>query len=320
MTEAIDLKFLGSGLNWMPLCGQLALWLAGYYSVLPPGSTSSVTASEPGRSIFNGVDGVLRGDYHIAITTRSWVGRLAVEGLPPFDRPKPLRALANFPHDDCMVFAVRRETGITSLKDIKERKYPLRVSTAMRETRHVAVWAAEEVMRAYGYDLDDIEAWGGKILRDRPRTLSGGGAPVSEEFDAVFDEAIMTLRWKKLTEQHDLVFLPVDKPVISAMQQRGWDPGFLRKGYFRGVDEDVPTFDFSGWLMYCAEELSDELAYFVVMAIDEQKESIQRIMNRPGAGLTGKIEMDKLCKGLPIPLHPGAERYYREKGYLITTP
>lgn len=312
----MEFKFLGSGVNWMPLCGQLALWLAGYYSVLPAGSRASVTATEPGGTIFDGPRLVADGEFHVAITTPTWVGGLAVAGLPPFDRPLPLRALANFPHNDRMVFAVRSETGIKSFHDIKERKYPLRISTPMRESRHPAVWCAEEIVQAYGFSFDDIESWGGKILRDRPRMLSGGGAPAAEEFDAVFDEAIMTLRWKRLTEQYDINFLPVDEPVIAAMEKKGWRRGHLAKGLFRGVDQDVPTFDFSGWLMFCAQDLPDDLAYFTIMAIDEQKEAINRSLDRPGSGLTGKIDMRQLAADLPLPLHPGAERYYREKGYL----
>jgi TRAP-type uncharacterized transport system substrate-binding protein len=312
----LEFKFLGSGVNWAPLCSQLALWLSGYYSVLPEGSLASVTCMEPGRSIFDGPQLIARGDYHVAITTPAFVGRLAAKGLPPFERALPLAAIANFPHDDRMVFAVRRETGIASFEDIRAKKYPLRISTPMRETRHPAVWCAEEVLKAYGFDFDDVERWGGKLLRDRPRMLSGKGAAVTEDFTAIFDEAIMTLRWKRLTEQYDLAFLPVDAGVLAEKERAGWDRGVLAKGLFRGVDADVATFDFSGWLMYCAADLADELAYFTVMAIDEQQEAINRARERPGAGLTSNIDMRRLATGLPIPLHPGAERYYREKGYL----
>ena len=315
-TNANELKFLGSGVNWMPLCGQLALWLGGYYSVLPEGMRVSVTATEPGRSIFDGCRETARGDYHVAITTPDWIARLAVDGAAPFDEKLPLRALANFPHNDRMVFAVRRDTGLSSFQDIKARKFPLRVSTPLRETNHSGAWCAEKVMNAYGFGFADIESWGGEVLRDRPRMLSGAGAPVSADFDAVFDEAIMTLRWKKLTEQNDLRFLRIDDDVMARFEQQGWRRGVLSKGLFRGLDEDVQTLDFSGWLMYGAQQLPDDLAYFVVMAIDEQKEAINRIMDRPGSGLTSKIDMRELCRNLPIPLHPGAERYYREKGYL----
>ena len=316
MDIAGELKFLGSGVNWMPLCGQLALWLGGYYSVLPQGTRVSVTATEPGRSIFDGCRETAAGDYHVAITTPDWVAKLALDGAEPFDKPLPLRAIANYPHNDRMVFAVRKETGIRSFRDILERKYPLRVSTPLRETNHSGSWCAEKVMNAYGFGFDDIEAWGGKVLRDRPRMLSGAGAPVSDDFDAIFDEAIMTLRWKKLTSEHDMVFLPIDDDVMARFEQQGWRRGTLTKGLFPGLDEDVQTLDFSGWLMYCAAHLPDDFAYFVTMAIDEQKEAINRVMDRPGSGLTGKIDMRQLCRDLPIPLHPGAERYYRKKNYL----
>ena len=315
-SEALELKFLGSGVNWMPLCGQLALWLGGYYSVLGEGARVSVTAMEPGRSIFDGCHAVANGQYHTAITTPSWIARLAVNGNAPFAKPLPLRAIANFPHNDRMVFAVRKETGIKSFEDIRDKKYPLRVSTTLLETNHPASWCAEQVMKAYGFCFADIESWGGKVLRDRPRMLSGGGAPVSEDFDAIFDEAIMTLRWKKLTAEHDLAFLPVDDAILKRLGQQGWECGVLSKGLFRGIEADIPTLDFSGWLMYCAEELADDLAYFIVMAIDEQKEAINRVMDRPGSGMTSKIDMRALAQNTPVPLHPGAERYYREKGYL----
>ena len=314
--QPIELKLLGSGVNWMPLCGQLALWLGGYYSVLGEGARVSVTAMEPGRSIFDGAHAVANGEFHAAITTPTWLARLAVDGNKPFGKPLPLRAIANFPHNDRMVFAVRKETGIKSFEDIRDRKYPLRVSTTLIETNHPASWCAEQVMNAYGFGFADIEKWGGSVLRDRPRMLSGGGAAVSQDFDAIFDEAIMTLRWKKLTADHELTFLPVRDDILQRFTQQGWGRGVLAKGLFRGVDADIPTLDFSGWLMYCAENLADDLAYYIVMAIDEQKDAINRVMDRPGSGMTSKIDMRELACDLPVPLHPGAERYYREKGYL----
>lgn len=314
--NAQELRFIGSGVNWMPLCGQLALWLGGYYSVLPKGMRVSVTAMEPGESIFTGCREVAAGLYDVAITTPDWIASLALAGRAPFDKPLRLRAIANFPHDDRMIFAVRKSLGLRSFRDILDQRYPLKVSTPLRETNHSGAWAAERVMNAYGFGFDAIESWGGKVLRDRPRMLSGGGAAVSEDFDAIFDEAIMTLRWKTLTENEDLIFLSIDEDVLKQLEAEGWRRGVIPKNHFRGIDDDVQTLDFSGWLMFVSEDMPDDIAYFVTMAIDEQKEAIQRVMTRPGSGLTGKIEMPGLASSSPIPLHDGAMRYYREKGYL----
>ena len=315
MTGPIDLKMLGSGVNWMPLMGQLAIWLAGYYSVLPEGSTCSVTAGEPGRTCFDGLLDVAEGKYHVAVTTPTSVGALGYRGLSPFDRKLPLRAIASFPHDDRMLFAVKKSTGLTSFADIRERRYPLRVSTPLRETRHPAAWIAQRVLQLHGLDFETIESWGGEVLRDRPRMLSGP-AEETAPFDAVFDEAIMTLRWKRLTEDHDIHFLPIEEGAMRQLEEEGWLRKVLPKGRLRGVEQDLDCVDFSGWLAFCHEDLPEQIAYWIVMAIDAQRGSIERIANRPGSGLTGPIDMSQLGRDLPLPLHPGAERYYREHGYL----
>jgi TRAP-type uncharacterized transport system substrate-binding protein len=316
MNEALEVKLIGGGLNWMPLCTRIALGLGGYYSVLPEGSTVSVTTAEPGSNCFDAPVQVAHGKYHIGVTTPGWVGRLALEGRAPFREPLPLRALAQFTHDDRLVFAVRRETGIASLADIKARRYPLRVSTPIRKTRHPAVWCAERVLEAYGFDFGDIEAWGGELLVDRPRYMNvAGSAPASPAFEAIFDEAIMTKRWVTLTEQYDVRFLPLDEDVIARFVAQGWERGTIAKGRFRGVDAEVPGIDFSGWLLFCREDMDPELAYHTVGAIEEEKDRIDRHFG-PGSAMTSLVDMRELGRNVTIPLHPGAEAYYREKGYL----
>jgi TRAP transporter TAXI family solute receptor len=315
--DAMDVKILGGGQNWMALCARIAIGLNGYYSPLPAGSTVSVTTREPGSNIFEAPVLVARGQYHMGVTTPSWVGMLAAQGLPPFTESLPLCSLAQFEHDDRLVFAVRRSTGIKSLRDIKEKRYPLKVSTPLRETRHAAVWCAERVMEEYGFNFDDIEKWGGRVLRDRPKNQKLASAqPVSEEFDAVFDEAIMTNRWKNLTEKYDIEFLPIDAEIIGRLESQGWVRGVMPKGRFRGVDRDVPGIDFSGWYLFCRQDVDDELAYYTIKAIDEQQTQINEWFDAPTSGMTEHVDMRKLPQNLPLPLHPGAAAYYREKGYL----
>jgi TRAP-type uncharacterized transport system substrate-binding protein len=309
LKEPLDVKFLGGGQNW--------LGLNGYYSPLPAGSSVSVTTREPGSNCFEAPELVARGDFHIAMTTPFWVGKLATEGLAPYSKKLPLCSLGGFAHQDMLVFAVRRETGITSIADIRDKKYPLRVSTPVRESRHPAVWCAERILEEYGFGLDDIESWGGKVLRDRPRNQKLPGAvPVSDEFEAIFDEAIMTNRWKNLTTKYDLRFLPIDEPILQRLRQQGWQTGVLKKGTFRGVDEDVPGIDFTGWYLFCRQDIDDELAYLTVKAIDGQQHEINALFPDPTSGMTAPVDMRAMCRGLPLPLHPGAERYYREMGYL----
>ncbi|MFI6816031.1 TAXI family TRAP transporter solute-binding subunit [Nonomuraea sp. NPDC050328] len=286
------MKILSPGGNWMTVAGELALGLA---ELLPPGATvATVTGHAPAGLAWQGPRLVAEGRYELAITTPAW--HLTLQDLP-------LACLAAFPHDDQLAFAVRKELGIDSLSQVKGLK------VSMPGPGHPTHWAVERVLSQYGVAIDDLE-----LLRDRPASLHASDLPpVDPGFDAVFDEALMTMRWKNLTQQYDLTFLPLDADVLDTCRDMGMTPGVLRAGRLRGVERDVPTVDFSGWYLYCARDLPDELAYAAVRALDERKEAISARFPMPLPPLTGPID---LPGDTPLPLHPGARAYYAEKGYL----
>ncbi|WP_051187573.1 TAXI family TRAP transporter solute-binding subunit [Nocardia tenerifensis] len=292
--------------------------MGGYGSPLPEGTTiAAVTGTPPAALGMDGPRLVAEGHYQMGITTPSWNLRMAFEGRGPYSRPLPVRALAAFAHDDRLALAVRAETGITSLRDIAERQLPLKISMPHREMGHPARWVIDEVLGRYGFTQEDLESWGGQLLHDRPRSQNSPDAvPADPSFDAVFDEAIMTMRWKNLTERYDLRFLPIDDEVLAHCAALGMPPGVLERGRLRGLDEDVPTLDFSGWILYCAADLPDELAYLAIRAIDEQQHAISSRFTGPTRPLTSPVDMRALGRDLPVALHPGAEAYYRENGYL----
>src|SRR5437870_1915624 len=56
-------------------------------------------------------------------------------------------------------------------------------------------------------------------------------------------------------------------------------------------------------------------AALAIEALEEQHENMQS-MFAEGAGLTGTIDLRQSCRNTGLPLHPGAERFYREHNYL----
>lgn len=316
--EARDLKILCPGQNWMAIGSLLANGLGGYYSPLPDGTTiAAVTGTPPSALGMDGPRLVAEGHYQFAITTPAWNLTCAVEGRGPYERPLPLRALAAFPHDDRLALAVRRETGITDLRQIAERRVPLRLSVPPREQGHPVTWVLDEVLGRCGFAPEDVERWGGALLKDRPRSQNSPDAtPVDPSFDAVFDEAIMTLRWRRISETYDLRYLPLDEDVLAHCASLGMPAGVLERGRLRGVEEDVPTLDFSGWVLYCSADLPEELAYLAIRALDEQRETITARFTGPTPPMTSPFELGRAAADVPVPLHPGAEAYYREHGHL----
>ena len=100
------------------------------------------------------------------------LSRMAYLGVGFYKKKIPLRAIGVFPTWDRLIFAVRKDSGIQSLEDIKKQKYPLRISTRRKGKLQTTLYAIEEVLKAYGIRLSDIERWGGKVM-EAPSPSSG---------------------------------------------------------------------------------------------------------------------------------------------------
>ena len=92
------------------------------------------------------------------------LSRMAYLGVGFYKKKIPLRAIGVFPTWDRLIFAVHKDSGIQSLEDIKKQKYPLRISTRRKGKLQTTLYAIEEVLKAYGIRLSDIERWGGKVM------------------------------------------------------------------------------------------------------------------------------------------------------------
>lgn len=81
-------------------------------------------------------------------------------------------------------------------------------------------------------------------------------------------------------------------------------------GTYEGQTEDVPTLAITNILVTRAD-ISDEQAYQMTRQLFENLDALVAAHNAAKG-----IKVEDAAKGLPIPLHPGAERYYKEKGLL----
>ena len=88
-----------------------------------------------------------------------------------------------------MLFAVKQETGLKSIADIRDRKFPLKFSLRGQpdHSLHVII---NHVCAAAGFSLDDIVSWGGEVRFDAGMAYGHNriGAVHRGEIDAIFDE------------------------------------------------------------------------------------------------------------------------------------
>ncbi len=279
----------------------------------------SGSGADGGTLVFSGgadltaIDDVARGQVQVSIINPAAVLTVALRGRGPYERPVPLRAIAVMPSPDQIGLAVTGDSGLRSLADIKEQRFPLKVSLRGNRspTTHLFI---NELLSAAGFSLDDIQAWGGEVRYDQgmPEAPTRIGAVERGEIDAIFDEAVPD--WGERALALGMRFLPLEEPLLQQMEDIGFRRALLTKAAYPKLPEDVPTLDFSGWTVFTRDDAPDEVVTAVCGALEARRD---RLMVESGEPLPlEQMVRDSPDGPLDIPLHPAAERYWRQLGYL----
>jgi TRAP-type uncharacterized transport system substrate-binding protein len=256
---------------------------------------------------------VARGEVDLATMNPSGLLTAAYRGKGPFPEPMDIRIVTVIPSLDWLGFFVAKRTGLQSLAEVREQRYPLRVSLRGSPTNVTQVYA-HEVLAAYGFSFDDIVSWGGSVIREDLMAFHPDryGKVKTGEIDAIVDEGIRQLI--PLLDDLEMRMLPIDEPVLRRMDEIGLHRATLPRALFASLPSDVPTLCFSGFPVYTHAGAPDDLIYGYCKGLDARHDSIPY-------DLTGPLPLADMCRDTPaaplrIPLHPAAERYWREAGYL----
>ena len=255
---------------------------------------------------------VANGGLEIALINPSGCLTQAYRGTGLFTEPLPVRAIASYPSWDRFTLALHPRTGITSLAQIKERRYPLRLSIRESPT-HSTRFLVDQILEGYGFSLTDLESWGGNLqLVGPPRDPQRLEALAAGELDAIFDEGVNT--WLPQALAGGMRPLTLEEETLRRLESIGWRRAVIPAGLYAGLDEDHTCIDFSGWLLYTRAALPDETAYRACAALYAKAEVIPWD-TRAYTGID-QIGRDTDVTPLDVPLHPGAEQWYREHGGL----
>jgi TRAP-type uncharacterized transport system substrate-binding protein len=255
---------------------------------------------------------VASGEIDVAMINPSALLHAAYFGTGPFTEPMPhLRAISVMPSLDWFVFAVAEKTGITSLAQVKEQRYPLRVS--IRPPAALKIYV-DATLAAYGFSLEDIVSWGGSVSYDRamPFLPERYERVKRDEIDAIFDEGVA--RFIPMLAGLGMRILPIEEPILQKLDSIHLQRHVLPQSIFPMLPGDIPTLDFSGWPVYTRADAADEMVYQFARALDRRRQSIP--WEAPGPLPTADMCKDTPSGPLKVPLHPAAERYWREVGYL----
>lgn len=286
-------------------------------ALLPRGKQGDCITLSFAADSFRELKLLAEGKVSVAWINPSASVTLAYRGTGPLGGRIPLRAIAVFPSWDVMGFAVHESTGITSFEQIKRERIPLRLSTGPIGKRDLlespVTFMVSAALKAAGFSFADILKWGGKIQAvSRPSHPDRRDGVEKGTVNAVFDEGIKS--WGQTVLDHGFRYLPIEGSVLKRLKALGYRTGVVPQSQFKGLSADVPTIDFSGWPMVVRNDLPNDVAYALCESIELRRKAIPTDNFRP-------LDIADLCADneeapYDVPLHPGARKFYRERGYL----
>jgi TRAP transporter TAXI family solute receptor len=234
---------------------------------------------------------------------------LALRGESPYkEKITELKLLAAGFDTYWYVFSVRENTGLTSIEEIKEKRFPLKLAILPKGSS--GEWNTTKVLGAYGIDLyQDLKAWGGKVTNTSfPTALEMVKDGQADAFAHVCTPGHPS--WTQLATTVKIRFLPVNERIRTEfIAKYGFSKGTIPKGTFRGVTEDIPVLGFATNLI-TTDKLSADVAYTIIKAIATNKEDLEATYK------AARIFDPAKAWDSTVPLHPGAKRFYREAGFM----
>jgi len=259
------------------------------------------SAESTGGSVYN-VNTIQGGELEFGVA-QSDVQYNAYEGKAQWDgKPyKDLRAVFSV-HPEPVTIVARKDAGINNVTDIKGKR--LNIGNAGSGTR--ATW--EVIEPALGWTRDDLK------LATELKSAETGQALCDDKIDAYF---WLVGHPSALTQETlstcDANLVNATGPEIDKLVA---DNSFYRKatipaGMYPGQDADVNTFGVGATFVTSAD-VPEDVVYVVVKAVFENFDDFKKL--HPAFANLKEEEMIK--DSLSAPLHPGAEKYYKERGWM----
>jgi TRAP transporter TAXI family solute receptor len=225
----------------------------------------------------------------------------AYKGMPPFEKDpyQNVRALFNtysFPDN----IVVRENSPVKSLEDIKGLKIAIGPPGSGSQVVHKIILAE------YGLSVKDCKT---QYLtnNEAANALTDGNVDV-----AFVELPLKASVINELMTMHKVRHVPLSMEKLKSINKKYpyLVPGTIKAGTYERIKQDVPAI--FQWGILCTDaNANNELIYGITkLVFDHKKELVQMVK------LVEEMSTETAATNLPIPLHAGAEKYYKEIGVL----
>lgn len=211
-----------------------------------------------------------------------------------------LRVIANI-YPNTIQIVARKESGVRTLADLKGKKVSVGAPGSGTEIN------ARQIFAAAGLTYKDFGRTDYLSFSESADQMKNRAIDVTLISSGMPNPGVMDI-----ATSQEIVIVPIPAEVVRKLSKE--HPFFagatVPKGMYKGQDTEVQTVGVPNFLISGAK-MDDKTAYEVTKAMFE---NLPRLVQAHAAAKG--IRLDQAANGSPVPLHPGAERYYREKKVL----
>lgn len=260
------------------------------------------TAPSTGGSVAN-INSIRAGEMDMGVAQSDWQFH-AYNGTSQFKEKGPfkeLRAVFSV-HPEPFTVIARKDANIKSFDDLKGKRVNVgNPGSGQRGTMEV-------VMEAYGWKMSDFK------LASELKPAEQSAALCDNKVDAIiYTVGHPNGSIQEASTSCDTIVVPVTGPAIdklvsaNAYYAKATIPGKM----YKGTDNDVSTFGV-GATFVASSKASPEVIYEVVKAVFDNFDRFKKL--HPAFANLDQKAMIK--NNLSAPLHDGAVKYYKEKGWM----
>ena len=202
-------------------------------------------------------------------------------------------------------FLVREDSPYTSIADIASTKPKIRLLTSKKGSSPAV--ASENMLKQYGFSFEDIKEWGGSVsyvsYAEASSLIQDGHADAYVgPIVSSINELITTVKMK---------LLPIDQAVLDKLSSDGYMTYTIKAGQYYFITKDTPHMAETVVLPVGAN-LPDDAVYALTKVLCEKPEMIRNVHQTYSV-----FDPSKSADHIAVQyIHPGALRYYKEKGWV----
>lgn len=285
-----------AGGSWYPLGAAIS-------EILNKNVEGIAASNGPGGGVGN-IKDVSKGNAEIGWS----YGHTAYNGMNgkgSFDKTYPnVRYLATL-YPAGMQTAVRKDSGINSYADLKDKN----ISPGKAQWSGFAAY--KMVIGHYGYSIDDVKNNGGTVhhvsYSDSVALMKDGHIDAFSGLTSVPQASFLDLEFSP-----GIKMLPIEGKVLDKILAE--NPGYIRltvtNDDYKSVEAPIETLG-AVTVLVANKDLPDDVVYNITKALWENHGELVKVKK-----VWNSVKLENALLGSAIPVHPGAKRYYDEKGVM----